>query len=169
MSIKLALALLSFALLTAGCGDDGGDSGSGGSSGSGGASGAGGGGASGAAGTAGGPGIQACPAAFAGCDSFDDRTADTLVTIAVGAAGLAYEPKCVKVKTGTTLRFDGNFSFHPTEAACGPIAAVSRISGTTGSVDVTLNRVPEGVYGYYCTAHGTPAGAGMAGAFEVVP
>ena len=30
-----------------------------------------------------------------------------------GVAGLAYKPKCIKIKSGTTLTFKGSFDIHP--------------------------------------------------------
>lgn len=104
-----------------------------------------------------------CSAGFAGCTSFSDGTTGTPT---VSFPGLAYDPKCLRVKVGQTVSFSGSFSAHPLEQACGPATVIA--STSTGS-SASFSFSKPGLYGYYCTLHGTSAGSGMAGAIEVVP
>ncbi|MET0594138.1 MAG: plastocyanin/azurin family copper-binding protein [Polyangiaceae bacterium] len=153
----LAGAVLSMALASgAGCGDDAGQSdgtgGKGGTGGSGGAGGSGGG------------------AAVNGCDASNtaDMTASSTVTISF--AGIEYAPKCVRIKSGTTLIFSGNFASHPLVGG--------EVVGTTGTPD-RGSPIPEtnsgtelkftlmsitAAYPFYCSAH---VASGMMGAIFV--
>jgi plastocyanin len=109
--------------------------------------------------------LAGCAASYAGCSTYQDATSGT-PTITFGTANL-YDPKCVKVKVGQSVTFSGTFAVHPlAQASCAPAQAItSTSSGSTATF--TFNTA--GVYGFYCTAHGTPQGAGMAGAIMVVP
>jgi plastocyanin len=102
-----------------------------------------------------------CAAGFAGCSTF---TAGTTVSFSGG--GFAYTPKCLRVKAGTAVTFNGSFSFHPLAQACGPASEITATS--SGSSASFLFKAP-GLYAYYCTAHGSATGTGMAGAIEVEP
>lgn len=106
--------------------------------------------------------------AFAGCVAFTDLTApDADRTISFQGGNDRYTPKCIRVRFGQSVTFSGSsFSTHPLTQACGPSVDIQRVSsGSTTSVafDQAL-----GVYGYFCTAHGSSSGSGMAGAIEVV-
>jgi plastocyanin len=104
-----------------------------------------------------------CSAGFASCTSFSDGTAGTPT---ISFPGLAYDPKCLRLKVGQAVSFSGSFSAHPLEQACGPAPVIaSTSSGTSASFSFSK----PGLYGYYCTLHGTSTGSGMAGAIEVVP
>ena len=135
----------------AGCGDDAGQVvGSGGSGGAGGSGG--------------------MPVTVNGCNSNSavDMTATSTITIAF--AGIEYTPQCVRIKSGTTIIFSGNFANHP--------LAGGEVIGTTGTPDrgspipetnsgnelkFTLMSIPN-AYPYYCTAH---VSQGMMGAIFV--
>ncbi len=43
------------------------------------------------------------------------------------------------------------------------------IPATSSGSSVSITFSAAGLYGYYCTAHGTKTGSGMAGAIQVVP
>src|SRR5262249_30483521 len=106
---------------------------------------------------------------FAGCTTFEDRTADTEVVVDFGGdAGLAYSPKCVRIKVGARITFTGDFATHPIAEACAPEGgsyfAASNFEGSIGGQFMVA-----GVYGYFCEVHGDETGVGMSGAFEVVP
>lgn len=109
-----------------------------------------------------------CATGFASCTTFDDKTADTTVTVDFGTAGFEYTPKCIKVKAGTKIDFKGDFTAHPFKATCGPamLPDSGQPSGS-GTFTVDTTGLASGVYGYFCTAHGTAAGSGMAGAIEI--
>jgi plastocyanin len=103
-----------------------------------------------------------CAANFANCASFDDMTGAGSVSIAV--SGFAYTPKCIRVSVGTqvTIEADGG---HPLRAAtCSPEDFIGGQVNATGTYTVD----ETGVFGYYCTFHGSNTGGGMAGAIEVV-
>ena len=95
-------------------------------------------------------------------------TASSTITIAF--AGIEYAPKCVRIKSGTTIIFSGNFASHPLVGG--------EVIGTTGTPDrgspipetstgselkFTLMSIPN-VYPYYCTAH---VSSGMMGAIFI--
>jgi plastocyanin len=113
--------------------------------------------------------VNGCTAATA-----EDHTGMSSVTIDFGGvAGLTYTPRCIRVRAGTRVTFNGSFSFHPlqagtvsgavaTPAAAGttPLPTSPVSTGTTASFVVA----PVGAYGYYCTLHAT---FGMNGAIFV--
>src|SRR5262249_25971428 len=100
-----------------------------------------------------------------GCDpsTAEDHTMDSTVTITfpVGST-LAYSPPCIKVKTGTKLTFQGDFSNHPlnggtscTTDATSPFTTTS--TGTTASFTLAN----AGTFGWFCESH---CSLGMQGA-----
>jgi plastocyanin len=131
-----------------------------------GAGGAGGGGAGAGGAGAGGAGAGGSGgAAYAGCTTFDDRTAGGNMTrlVRAGIGGNLYAPKCMRVRVGQTVTIEASTT-HPLSPAAqtgNPI--------TAGTTNQTFQPATAGIYGYYCMIHGTPDGSGMAGALEVVP
>lgn len=107
-----------------------------------------------------------CAENFAGCTELEDRTADDASrTIAFGdTLGNTYAPKCLKIKAGQTVTFDGDFTVHPLAHACGPAETIPNV--TTGTSEAVTFET-SGNYGYFCTRHGNPAGGGMAGRIVV--
>ena len=103
---------------------------------------------------------------FAGCSGFTDLTAGP-ATIRFPINGDRYSPPCIRVRFGQTVTFEGgDFGVHLLTQACGPVSgAISASSGS--SLAVPFNRA-LGVFGYYCSRHGSATGSGMAGAIEVV-
>lgn len=106
-----------------------------------------------------------CAPSFAGCTSFEDRTADG-ADRKVSFKDFQYTPKCLRMKVGQTVTFVGDFDRHPLVSACGPSLAMDKRTGS-GSAGFMLTA--PGIYGYYCLDHGNPAGAVMAGGIDVVP
>ena len=106
-----------------------------------------------------------CGATFASCSSFTDATAAG-ASRTINFSGTSYSPKCLRIKSGQSVTFSGSFSSHPLEGQCGASDVIGAVSSGTGQ-SYTLDAV--GLYGYYCTFHGSPDGSGMAGAIEVVP
>ena len=109
-----------------------------------------------------------CGAAFSGCTTFVDLTGAATPTITFPVGGNRYSPDCVRVKLGQSVLFTGgDFNSHELAQACGPVANVVRASnGTSATINFSAGL---GVYGFYCTQHGSRSGSGMAGAVEVVP
>jgi plastocyanin len=109
-----------------------------------------------------------CPAAFSGCTSFVDLTTSTAPTITFPVGGNRYSPDCVRVRLGQSVLFTGgDFNVHELAQACGPVSNVVRASsGTSATINFSVGL---GLYGFYCTQHGSASGSGMAGAIEVVP
>jgi len=143
--------LASLCIFLLACGSSGGGSG-----------GAGGSGGSGGTGGTGGTGM--CTAAFAGCSSYMDLTADAADrTIAFTFS--KYTPNCIRVKTGQTVTFSGNFAQHPLAQSCGPDGVLFNSTGMSKSFTFQA----AGDYGYYCTFHGNQLGQGMSGSISVVP
>jgi plastocyanin len=143
------VAVACFLCSLAACGDDeAGDNGSGGSGGSGGA----------------------MPVVVNGCNSSTavDMTASPAINIAF--AGIEYTPQCVRIKSGTTIVFSGNFTNHPlvggtVVGTSGTPDRGSPISETSSGSELKffLESVPA-AYPYYCTAH---VSSGMMGAIFV--
>lgn len=157
------LGLLLFAVATAACLPQVGPPLDGGAGGGGGITGEGGGGNTG---VGGGVADVGCPG-FAGCVAFTDLSdASALREVRFGRGADTYEPKCVRIRVGQALTFRGNFDSHPLDPACG---AASAITSTSGGQLASFTFNTPGTFGYYCSAHGSSTGSGMAGAVEVVP
>lgn len=107
-------------------------------------------------GAGGGTASGGCPG-YAGCNTFTDGT-----TITFPNVNDTYSPKCLRVRVGQQVTFSGDLADHPLQQSCGP--AANAISG-----GATATFTVPGVYGYWCTDHGSSGGSGMAGAIEVVP
>ena len=113
-------------------------------------------------------GAGGCIAGFATCTTFTDLTGEAEPRIDFGGTfGQTYAPKCAQIKVGQTITFWGSFSSHPLDQACGPRRVFKEDDPDIGFSSFTPGSA--GVYGYYCTFHGTLAGTGMAGAIKVVP
>ena len=109
-------------------------------------------------------GLNGCQQATA-----EDMTGMTTATIQFG--GLSYSPKCVRVKAGTMVTFEGNFMSHPLQGGAvvngvpTPDAA-SPITATATGMTATFTLSNAGDVPYYCTLH---AAGGMTGAIFVEP
>jgi len=125
--------------------------------------------------------IAACTAAFAGCTEVDaggdaavgsafiDFQAADAAIVFGGAAGLAYLPKCIKIKAGKKVTWNGDFTSHPlTPAPCND-ASGDKITSTSTGTMTSVTFTKPGIYGYYCAIHGVPGGsaAGMNGVIVV--
>lgn len=93
-------------------------------------------------------------------------------TVTFANGNFTYAPKCIKVKVGANVTFNGNFASHPTTggvvvagagtpAMSGPFIPVTN-SGTTKAFMMSS----AGTFPYYCIPH---AGLNMSGAVFVVP
>jgi plastocyanin len=96
-----------------------------------------------------------------GCDptALVDHTKDAAMEITFGdAVGYKYSPPCIKIKSGTTVTFKGDFTTHPLSGGAivnnvpmqdkqSPIK--STISGTSAAFTI----MPAGSYPYFCTDH----------------
>lgn len=108
-----------------------------------------------------------CRVDFSGCTSFVDLTMDPSPTIRFPAGGNRYSPDCARIRSNQTILFSGDFGNHPLAQACGPVGNV--LVNRSGQSRTFSLSEGLGLYGYYCTAHGSSSGQGMAGAIEVVP
>ena len=110
------------------------------------------------------------PAPFvlvAGCREQDyvDGTAATVIKVT--AAGLT--PKCLRVHAGTKVSIQGS-AIHPMQGMAAVNGVANPFIAATASQTLAAKTLTAaGFYGYFCTHHGTAAGAGMAGAIQVVP
>ena len=111
------------------------------------------------------PDTSCTNAAFAGCTTFEDRTAESAART-IAFIDFAYTPKCLRIKAGQTVLFEGDFDRHPLVTSCGPTLAFDHRSGTTAASFVLP---AAGRYGYYCLDHGNAAGEVMSGAVDVIP
>ncbi len=112
-----------------------------------------------------------CAANYAGCGDgtpYTDMTDAGMVTISFGKSGNTYSPKCLKLKAGTTVTFAGSFTPHPLQQTCAP-TDTRTITTTRSGGEAAFLLTDAGDLGYYCIAHGSKAGAGMAGAIQVIP
>ncbi len=167
---RLALSFSTLGLLAA-CGDSGSTSSSTTSTGAT-TSTTGGGGAGGTSSTTGTGGTGGNPDLVNGCDpkTATDRTADATVNVDFGGAlGLTYDPPCIKIKAGSSVKFVGTFAVHPllggtvTGATATPDAA-SPIKETTSGMEATFVLPAAGTFPYYCGEHFS---TGMTGAVFV--
>ena len=102
------------------------------------------------------------PTLVNGCDpkALEDHTKDATVEIKFGdTVGLKYAPPCIKVKSGTMVKFTGSFLVHPLapgEIVMGaPVPdAKSPIKATAdASPSASFTISPAGSYPYFCTDH----------------
>jgi plastocyanin len=130
---------------------------------------------SGGGGADSGGGGGTCQLSYAGCVAqtmVDVGATDT--TVKFGVNGLTYEPKCLRIKAGQTVTFEGSFANHNLKpAACNPASAGSgdAIPVVKTGMTATAKFTKPGIYAYYCEFHGEPAGSDalMDGLVEVVP
>ncbi len=110
-----------------------------------------------------------CRAPFAGiapCTAAGDYV--TASTIAFGGAvGSSYSPRCITVRRGTTVAWEGAFGSHPlspsTRGASGnPIPVTSSGTRATALFNTT------GFFPYFCSFHGDNGGGGMSGVVQVI-
>ncbi len=91
-----------------------------------------------------------------GCATFEDKTAESAITI-TWSLSLAGQPgACLKVKKGTTVTWSGDLTEHPLSASGGTTPNPISVGATTGGI-VTFGK--PGTYGYVCTKHPTMTGA----------
>jgi plastocyanin len=112
--------------------------------------------------TGGGANVHDCSQADA-----TDMTAAAAATITF--AGVAYTPKCVRVKAGTDVTFTGDFASHPlvggefVDTIKTPDPS-SPITSTMTGMTATFTMATAGAYPYYCNVH---ASVGMVGVIFV--
>jgi plastocyanin len=108
---------------------------------------------------------------LAGCTfaTATDGTSGPQTIVVAQGGNLTYTPKCLIVKVGTEVTFNGNSGVHPLGAFSKKGTLPNPITpGTETTIKVTFPN--EGVFGYYCTNHGSDGGtAGMVGAIYVTP
>lgn len=154
-----------FGLVVVACGDDANAGGAGGGDGAGGSSGVIVGGASGDGGAGGAGGAGVNPR----CEDADFVTIEP--PFVVISEGIDYQPRCLSVPVGSTVRFEDDFVTHPIEGGLvvdgeGVEDPDSPIP-TTREGDVLEVVFPtEGTFDYYCESH---SALGMAGTVRVDP
>lgn len=104
--------------------------------------------------------------AFEPCRSPEAYVSATTVRFG-GAAGHTYEPRCVTVRAGSSIVWEGDFVGHPLAPSTRG-TVMSPVPHTTSGMRAEVRFARAGFYPYYCTAHGTDSGAGMAGVVRVV-
>lgn len=101
-----------------------------------------------------------------GCDPATAVDMTGMAEVTINQVALKYEPPCVKVSAGTSVKFVANFEQHPliggtvADGAATPDAA-SPINETTTGSEASFTIATAGTYPYYCTFH---ALSGMVGA-----
>lgn len=102
------------------------------------------------------------------CTSWTDLTDAATKVVRFPGGNDRYTPACVRVRFGQSVTFQGgDFGSHPMTQSCGPISLPAFEQSSGGSVSITFDKA-LGVFGYFCTHHGSANGTGMAGAIEVV-
>jgi plastocyanin len=117
-----------------------------------------------------------CDSTFAGCTEVDagGEAGVGNVFLDVGAAdqtidfggslGTVYAPRCLKIKAGQKVTWNGDFSSHPlTAAGCNPPGG-DAIPATSTGTTTSVTFATKGTYGFYCMNHG--AGGGSASAMN---
>ena len=105
---------------------------------------------------------------ISGCKEADYVFVDR-PSITVEIAGLMYNPKCLKVKSGTSVTIQGLFrhqinAMPPFDGVQNPFK-----QDQPATTDQTRVLTAIGQYGIWCYPHGDENGEGMAAAFWVVP
>ena len=106
--------------------------------------------------------LNECDAATA-----EDHTADGETTVT--QAGLAYGPRCIRIKAGASVKFVSSFAAHPLVGGAVVDGAKvpdpgSPITMTNAGMEATFVFPAAGDFGYYCDIH---ALGGMSGAIFV--
>lgn len=102
------------------------------------------------------------------CTSWVDLTDAATKVVRFPGGNDRYSPACVRVRFGQSVTFQGgDFGSHPMTQACGPITMPAFEQSSGAAVSITFDKA-LGVFGYFCTNHGSASGSGMAGAIEVV-
>jgi plastocyanin len=103
-----------------------------------------------------------------GCTNFTDRSDPNdqrRIQFPNNAAPQQYQPRCLQIKAGQSVTWEGSFSNHPLVATPGvpsnPIPSTPVNTGTAYSITFPA----AGTFGYECSAHP----AQMNGALRVVP
>ncbi len=102
------------------------------------------------------------PTLVNGCDpkALEDHTTDTTVEIKFGdTVGLKYAPPCIKIKSGTMVKFTGSTLAHP--LAPGEVVMGTPVPDAKSPIKATMDAAPSvtftlataGSYPYYCTDH----------------
>lgn len=112
--------------------------------------------------------VDADPDNVNGCT----RTGATDLTAAgatrtIEEQGIAYMPKCIRIKAGQSVTWNADFASHPLSSgtpAGGPQAG-SPITTTTAGSTKSFTFPAAGVFGFYCQVHVTA----MMGAVYVEP
>lgn len=102
---------------------------------------------------------------IAGCsiDSFVQGTENNQIN----TTGMAYTPKCLKIKVGATVTIQAN-SRHPLLAMPDINKAINPFSTNSSYTTPQTRKMNEpGLYGYFCDRHGDSSGDGMAGVIMV--
>ena len=81
-----------------------------------------------------------------------------------GAVGLAYSPNSLTVTVGDTIRWQGDFTFHPLSSTTIPSNATAWHSASGTQFDYPVKS--PGVYNYQCDVHFS---LGMTGTFTSTP
>jgi plastocyanin len=166
--IRLSIVSVLLATLTAvGCSDNGGNST--GVAGSGGGAAGTGGGAAGTGGGAAGTGGGTPFMAVAPCNAATDYVAaPTTIDFGLLGSGFNYQPKCLKVATGTQVTFmsaGSDFVTHPLAPSVNRGTHPGNpITSTTAGNNASFTFATKGFWAYYCTIHGSADdGSFMAG------
>jgi len=84
--------------------------------------------------------------------------------VTVGGSANVFTPKTLTINTGDTVTFVNGGGFHDVNANDN---SFSSGGPTTDAFSFTHQFSTAGTFGYYCTVHGSPSGAGMAGTITV--
>lgn len=104
-----------------------------------------------------------------GCTQATALDMTSMSSVTITQAGLSFTPPCIRVRTGTVVRFDVAFAFHPLRAGevVGTMVSSdpsSPIRSTDTGNTASFTMSAAGAYGYYCAVHYV---AGMYGAIFV--
>lgn len=117
------------------------------------------------------PSAGSAPAAVNGCTSYVDMTADSAARTIKWDFSIASDTnRCMKVKVGQSVTFNGNFTAHPLVELGGdspnPFSGAKALLKDAGlaSEHTPITFATAGTFGYKCSIH-----ASMTGAIVVVP
>lgn len=91
-----------------------------------------------------------------GCTTFVDESAPTAAHKIVWDLSVASSPtRCMTIRKGQTIAFEGNFTAHPLGASGGDTPTPFSSVAATGKVTFTA----AGIFGFVCGNHPTMTGA----------
>lgn len=104
------------------------------------------------------------------CSAATDYQSGSMITFPVSASQLRYSPQCLKVTTGATVTFNGDFTMHPLRPSMNRPNTDTPITAVDSGASKTFTFTKAGFYAFYCQFHDPiDTGTLMSGVIWVTP